>query len=52
MTKADRTQERKLSRRRPQIEGKKERKPELPPGALDLLEQDNREVEEWFDEHD
>ena len=51
MTKTDRTQERKLSR--PQAsDRRKERKPRALAWAQDLLEQDNREVEEWFDEHD
>ena len=52
MTKAGRTQERKLSRR--QASDKRERKkaPSSRLGALDLLVQDNQEVEEWFDEHD
>jgi hemerythrin HHE cation binding domain-containing protein len=48
-TKANRTQERKSSR--VQAERNKERQ-QTARNAFDLLEEDHREVEEWFDEYD
>jgi hemerythrin superfamily protein len=47
-TKADRTAERKSSHS--QVANR--RKEQHPVNAFDLLEQDHREVEEWFDEYD
>jgi hemerythrin-like domain-containing protein len=47
-TKANRTAERKSSRS--QAASRKKEEPQV--NAFDLLEQDHREVEEWFDEFD
>ena len=49
-TKANRTQERKSKRARPTNRTNESRA--ASPSALDLLEQDHREVEEWFDAYD
>jgi len=49
-TKAGRVAERKTSR--PQSPNRKKETQAASPSAIDLLEQDHREVEEWFDEYD
>ncbi|MBV8334337.1 MAG: hemerythrin domain-containing protein [Alphaproteobacteria bacterium] len=49
-TKAKRTQERKSSRS--QASNRKRHSAEKAVNALELLEQDHRQVEEWFDEYD
>ena len=48
-TKASRVAERKSSRSRPRFE---EGTQPASPSAIDLLEEDHRQVEEWFDEYD
>ena len=48
-TKAGRVAERKTSR--PQSPNRKKETQAASPSAIDLLEQDHREVEEWFDEY-
>ena len=49
-TKARRVSERKTSRS--QSLNRKKETPAASPSAIDLLEQDHRQVEEWFDEYD
>ena len=49
-TKACRVAERKTSRS--QSPDRKKETQAASPSAIDLLEQDHREVEEWFDEYD
>src|SRR6202045_2290956 len=49
-TKAGRVAERKTSRS--QSPNRKKETQAASPSAIDLLEQDHREVEEWFDEYD
>ena len=49
-TKAKRTQDRKSSRS--QSSNRKRQSAEAAVNALELLEQDHRQVEEWFDEYD
>jgi Hemerythrin HHE cation binding domain len=49
-TKASRTAERKSSR--PQAANRKKETQAASPNAFELLEQDHRQVEEWFDEYD
>jgi hemerythrin superfamily protein len=49
-TKANRTAERKSSRS--QTAGRNKERQQAALSAVDVLEQDHREVEEWFDEYD
>jgi hemerythrin-like domain-containing protein len=49
-TKANRTAERKSSRT--QVAGRDKERQQASRNAFDVLEQDHREVEEWFDEYD
>src|SRR5436305_15281292 len=49
-TKAGRVAERKTSRS--QSPNRKKETQAVSPSAIDLLEQDHRQVEEWFDEYD
>src|SRR5437764_15294220 len=49
-TKANRTAERKSSRS--QTAGRSKERQQAPRNAFDVLEEDHREVEEWFDEYD
>jgi hemerythrin superfamily protein len=49
-TKSKRTQQRKSSRSQPSSRGRQSS--ETAVNALELLEQDHRQVEEWFDEYD
>src|ERR1700751_592231 len=49
-TKSKRTQQRKSSRSPPSTRGRQSS--ETAVNALELLEQDHRQVEEWFDEYD
>jgi hemerythrin superfamily protein len=49
-TKANRTAERKSSRSQTASRGKERQ--QAPRSAFDVLEEDHREVEEWFDEYD
>jgi hemerythrin superfamily protein len=49
-TKAGRTAERKSGRS--QASNRKKESQAAAPNAIDLLEQDHRQVEEWFDEYD
>jgi hemerythrin superfamily protein len=49
-TKAGRAADRKSSRSQPSSQNKETQA--ASPSALELLEQDHREVEEWFDEYD
>ena len=49
-TKAGRVAERKTSRS--QTPNRKKETQPASPSAIDLLEEDHRQVEEWFDEYD